>query len=548
MCGWIGRIRVSLDTHPLTAGLQSLARRGPDSSRRWQDPSGHVELLHARLAIVDTDARAHQPFSAPAFGLTVAFNGELYNYQELKRELSNYPFQTDSDTEVILACYQRFGIEGFKRFRGMFTLCLVDETQRRVILARDAVGKKPLFLARWGSSVLFGSSLIALAQAHGASAKINQDALAYFWRKGFVHPAQSAFSDARPLLPGEVLSLDFSGKVIDQLSCAPDAGPRYNGESARDVERRLSNNVQPTALLSGGIDSTLIASIAQDICRERGQRLQTLSLRALIPLTNDDFYSRYAAYRLKTRQQMVSIPLRNTGERVVQAMQRLDEPVAIPAHFMLDQLVQAASAHGKILLSGDGGDEVFLGYGKPNDWWSDASKLEPGDAPMVTSGPELPNWMSAWAREACSNTLVGHMFVKADRASAEQGVELRCPLLDWDLMSYARSLPREILAPDQRAKVLLKNQLKGWPRWFLERPKIGFSYNLRILWRLSGFAGLREHVDATAQALFASELPLELHKPAREWSNAAIYANFLPAWKLLAYSCFLQRVNARPDV
>jgi asparagine synthase (glutamine-hydrolysing) len=557
MCGWIGRIRGANTSGDLQAGLQSLSRRGPDSAKHWHSANGQVELLHARLAIVDTDARAHQPFSASQIGLTLAFNGEIYNYASLKREFPNYPFRTESDTEIILACYQQHGIEGFKRFRGMFTLCLVDERRQHVILARDAIGKKPLYLARWNDELLFGSSLISLQQAFGKTPELNPDVNAYFWRKGFVHPAHSVLSGAQPLLPGQVMVFDFSGKLLSEHSCAPDDGPRYQGESAADVdarlhdllrqavERRLSNAVQPAALLSGGIDSTLIAAIAQDVCRARGQNLQTLSLRSLVPLMNDDFYSRYAANKLKTRSHMVSIPLRNTADRVLASMHRQDEPMAIPAHFMLDQLVHAASRYGKILLSGDGGDEVFLGYGKPSDWWSDPRTLSADDAPLVSSGPALPSWFSPWAQETSTNTLVGHMYAKADRASAEQGVELRCPLLDWDVVSYARSLPQAILAPDQRAKALLKNQLKQFPNWFLERPKIGFGYNLRWLWRLSGFAGLREHISADSQSLFAADVPSVLRQPASHWRSADIFANFLPAWKLLSYSLFLQRYRGR---
>ena len=140
--------------------------------------------------------------------------------------------------------------------------------------------------------------------------------------------------------------------------------------------------------------------------------------------------------------------------------------------------------------------------------------------------------------------LVGHGFAKVDRATAEQAVEMRCPLLDWDVMSYARSLPFESLAQAGRSKALLKAQLSGWPEWFLERPKLGFALNLRWLWSLSNFSGLRESIEPEATAMFDRWLPAGLRGEARCWKTRGILKNFQPAWRLLTWSCFLRRVRA----
>ncbi|MBX7221289.1 MAG: hypothetical protein K1Y36_15175 [Blastocatellia bacterium] len=559
MCGFIGRIQngpANRQRLPLTAGLPHLARRGPDSARVWQSNDERVELLHARLAIVDTDSRAHQPFRDENLGLTVVFNGELYNYHELRSELNGYEFRTTSDTEVILATYALQGIEGFRRFRGMFSLALADEKNGQVILARDPVGKKPLYLTNWNGDRLFGSSVFPLLAAHNQPVSLNVASAAYFWEKGFIYPAESVFADTKPLLPGQVLILDWNGREVAAADCTPRNTELYQGESWNEVEektrqlleqavaRRLTNSVQPTALLSGGIDSTVVTRFAEQISRREGMPpLQALSLRSLVPLMNDDFYSRYAARKIGTRQQMVGISLRNPGTAVIQAFARQDEPIAVASYFMLAQLVQAASVYGKILLTGDGGDEVFLGYGKPEDWNSatHGPTSVPGGPPLVPCGPALPGWMSPWAQETVTNTLVGHMFVKTDRAAAEQGVEIRCPLLDWDVMAYMRSLPFPLLTAGNRAKALLKAQLPGWPGWFLERPKIGFGYNLRWLWAARRFDALRENIDPEAQHLFESRLPSVLMKPARHWATRDIFNHFSTAWKLLAWSCFLQK-------
>jgi hypothetical protein len=135
------------------------------------------------------------------------------------------------------------------------------------------------------------------------------------------------------------------------------------------------------------------------------------------------------------------------------------------------------------------------------------------------------------------------MFAKSDRASAEQGVEMRCPLLDWALMCYVRSLPYEIAAGNGRLKPLLKSQLLQWPVWFLERRKLGFAYNLRWRWALSRFDGLRDSVKDEAVEIFGDLIPGELRRPARHWTTKTVISHFGEAWRLLVWSAFLDRVS-----
>ena len=147
-----------------------------------------------------------------------------------------------------------------------------------------------------------------------------------------------------------------------------------------------------------------------------------------------------------------------------------------------------------------------------------------------------------------TDSLVGHMLAKADRASAEQGVELRCPLLDWDLVSYARSLPFEILVHGGRMKALLKDQLIDWPQWFLERRKVGFTYNLRWLWGLSNYAGLREAVDDRTVDTFDLYLPKVLRRKPVHWRTIDIFRHFEAAWRLLSWSRFLVRFDSAQKI
>src|ERR1700687_5838810 len=171
MCGFIGKAGEP-NVEPgseLMRARPFLDRRGPDSVKLWRSRDRRTEILHARLAIVDLGWAAPQTLTDPETGNTVAFVGEIYNYPELRSRLSEYPFRTISDTEVLLAAYRRWGIECLSQLRGMYSLVIVNGNSGRTYLARDPIGKKPLFLATWAGKVFFGSSVFALVAASGSS-------------------------------------------------------------------------------------------------------------------------------------------------------------------------------------------------------------------------------------------------------------------------------------------------------------------------------------------------------------------------------------------
>ena len=328
----------------------------------------------------------------------------------------------------------------------------------------------------------------------------------------------------------------------------------YRGESAEEVNlqitrllkeavrRRLEYNPKPTVLLSGGIDSTLISKFARDICRKSSRPLEAITLRSLVPLTQDEAYARFAARRMNLGLRLVRLDLSDLPDAIAKAIDLQDEPLGMPAFFLLERLINALSSRSSIVLSGDGGDELFLGYGRAADWFV-KERVDRASQTQVNYGLEVSPWMSDWAKRTASEILVGHMLAKADRASAEQGIELRCPFLDGDLINYARSLPFEILVDGGQTKALLKKQLSDWPRWFLNRTKLGFAYNLRWHWALSDYSGLREMIDKTAIDTFSGYLPLRLRCAAHKWGLRDIFGNFEAVWRLLAWSAFLQRLK-----
>ena len=538
----------------LERGLPWIGRRGPDGHHVWSSADGNVSLLHCRLAIVDTDPRADQPFRDKNRGSP---SPSMEKFTIIGSSDGNFPtihFTSESDTEVIIAAYVAHGVDGFKQLSGMFAFVLVDEA-RDSLLVRDAVGKKPLFVRRAGGALLFGSSVLPLV-ACGGDVKLNCDVAQFYWMRGYVCPDASAIDNARPILPGEVLKLDWQGDEIGRQRCEPAPALVYQGEGVEEVRRniadllteavsrRLENNPDPVALLSGGVDSTVVTSVARDLVARSGRPkpLKVLTLRSLIPFSQDEFYARYAARRFGLRLEIVSPGKGRFFDAIARAFSVQDEPLGMPAYFLLHQMVEAAAQHGRVLLTGDGGDEVFLGYRPPADWRS--LNLPTGEeSPFVKVGPGPSDWMAPWARDVTGNTLLGHMFAKADRASAEQGVEMRCPLLDWALMCYLRSLPYEIAAGNGRTKPLLKSQLSRWPGWFLERRKLGFAFNLRWRWALTGFDGLRETVHDEAIERFGDLVPRELRRSPRGWTTRAILDHFGDAWRLFVWSAFLNRVS-----
>ncbi len=532
-------------------------RRGSDSQHYWRSVSGAVELIQARLAIVDPFARSDQPFKLPEYGLTVAFNGEVYNYEEIRLSLqTKHSFQTQSDTEVLLASYAQGGIEGIKDLRGMFSFAIVDERNQETVLVRDPVGKKPLYVGFWSGGAWFGSTLLAMAASAPTKPLINQSAIAHYFKRGFISPATSVLEGARPLRPGEVLVLDPLGKIKRKDHCRPKSIVYSFGDFEKTksellvqldkaVELRLHNNPNPVTLLSGGIDSTIIAS-------RLGQKtkFKALTLKSWTGWDSDEWYARYAARKIGCPLQPVALNYKDLASDVKWCADLQDEPLGMISFFPLCLLLRAAKEHGKMLLTGEGGDEVFLGYGKPTDWTDPEFEKDDYTEEEVSHwvGPDNPAWMSPWGRFTAGFSMLGHIFAKADRASAEQGVELRSPFLSYDHFSFLKQLPPNWIFDGDKPKGLLKSYLKdSFPDWYINRRKMGFPLRIRYAWGIRLYSGLRELVSEKSMEVSAAYLPKVLCQTPQKWSSFAIFRNFPEVWKALMWSQFQDRYDSLPQ-
>lgn len=483
MCGIYGSLAFNKEKKFGDPSLNSLRRRGPDSVGLWRD--GNVILGQTRLAVVDEKLSSDQPIVSG--DLVLVANGEIYNYKEI-RKLTGYRYSGTSDCEAILHVYNKLGIEGFSRLDGFYALALYDKKGKKIILHKDSVGKKPLYVLRDpGGGVLFGSSVTALAENYGKKLTVSRSQIQFYLREGFIHPRETIFNEIVPVLPGEIYEIDVrSGKIKTSFlkkECRGSVATR-DETIARDIENLLDEAVakrvrdldRPVLLFSGGIDSTAIATFML----RHNPRTQLVSIRQPLPFLHDEPYVRKASMILKVPVQFVNIFTPWFYKKLEEFISCLDQPLAAYGYYYLSALALKAKEYGKVLITGDGGDEVFYGYDSLDRWF--APENSPA-APEILVGPKPAAPLTPYGLRAISVGFLGPDFVKLDKATAEHQMEARCPYLDWDLMCYARRIPADFWLRHGETKYPLKQILRsrGFGPAFINRRKVGFSYPFRTL-------------------------------------------------------------------
>jgi asparagine synthase (glutamine-hydrolysing) len=379
LCGIVGPER--------RAGLEDLApmahtldHRGPDDFGTWRasfagpDGSAHaVGLGHTRLAVIDLSPLGHQPMSSADGLATVAYNGEIYNFRELRKELAEQGarFRSDSDTEVLVEGYRRLGLGLFERLVGMFGVALWDAPARRLVLARDRLGKKPLYYRLAAGVLSFASELRALRRHRSFEPRIDRTALGHFLRSGFVHGERSIYADVRRVLPGELVLFEdgrierrrFFDLLEPPVEPPPerfeDAVDRLEDLIGRAVERRLVADVPLGAFLSGGIDSSVVVALMQ----ERSARpVRTFSIGFREPEYDEAPYARRVARHLGTDHTELYVDREQAFATALSLPDLFDEPFADASAIPTALLSRLTRRHVTVSLSGDGGDELFGGY------------------------------------------------------------------------------------------------------------------------------------------------------------------------------------------
>lgn len=360
---------------------QCIAHRGPDDSGSWHDVEAGVALGFRRLSIIDLSAAGHQPMTSTSGRFTIVFNGEVYNYIELKVELEHAGARFDghSDTEVILAAFERWGVESaVKKFIGMFAIAAWDAQNRHLSLVRDRLGIKPLFYYHRPGLLTFGSELKALVAGPEFDRAIDESALDAFLRYLYVPAPQTIYRHARKVLPGHILTIDDVGGELPQSlaywsleeayaagrNAELDASDASVGAELRRllsdaVRLRMRSDVPMGALLSGGIDSSTVVALMQE---QSIQPTRTFSIG--FPGTPHD-ESRHAAavaHALGTAHTEMHVSGDDALAVIPQLADMFDEPFADPSQIPTFLVCKLAREHVTVALTGDGGDEVFAGY------------------------------------------------------------------------------------------------------------------------------------------------------------------------------------------
>jgi asparagine synthase (glutamine-hydrolysing) len=374
MCGIVGIVKFDFRETPEEARLKRmrdvLRHRGPDGEGLWFD--GPVGLGHRRLSIVDV-AGGHQPMANEDGGVWITYNGEIYNHAALRPglEAKGHRYQTRSDTETILHLYEEEGDACVERLQGMFAFALWDRKRERLLLARDRLGIKPLYYALSDRELLFASEIKAILAVMSGRPALNPSAIPEFLATRFLAGDETFFQGIRKLPPGHVFTWSrAAGPRRHRYWSLPtdtdssSAGLRERAADLRDrleatVRSHLMSDVPLGLFLSGGLDSTGLAALMAPMASDR---LRTFAVGFEDPASNELPFARMAARAVGAQHHEVVL----SADEFFRALPRLiwheDEPIAFPSSIALNAVSQLARSHVKVVLTGEGADELFLGY------------------------------------------------------------------------------------------------------------------------------------------------------------------------------------------
>jgi len=545
MCGICGEL--NFDGAPpelasIRRMLDRLERRGPDHEGSWSD--GALAFGHRRLSILDLSERSHQPMLDPALGLSVVFNGTIYNFRELRTQLEarGHRFFSTGDTEVILKAYAEWGGDCVRHFKGMFAIAVWDLRNRRLFLARDRMGIKPLYYSQDSKRLRFASNTQALLAAGGVDTAIDPLALHHHFTLHAVVPApRTLFKGIRKLPPAHTLTIEADGRShlarYWHLDAVRPSQPRSEQEwieaiheSLRlAVKRRLEiADVPVGVLLSGGLDSSLLVALLAE-SGVQGLKTFTVGFEDQPEEKGSEFeYSDPVAERYATEHHRFHIPNAEVLTRLPEAVDAMAEPMVGQDAVAFYLLSQQVSEHVKVVQSGQGADEVFGGY----FWYprmaeeTEGSRVErfrrhyfdrdhdefarmidpalvDGDHTGALIGelldaPGADTMLDAVLRLDVTTLIVDDPVKRVDNMTMAWGLEARVPFLDHELVELAAGMPPELKLRDG-GKYALRQIARGrLPDAVIDRPKGYFPVPALKYVRGEFLGFMREILDSRA--------------------------------------------------
>ena len=518
MCGIAGIVSFSPSLHPdsnrLAEMTRRLARRGPDGS--GISVQGRIGLGHRRLKIVDLSDRAQQPMIDPELGLSVVFNGCIYNHAELRQQLEEmgYRFFSSGDTEVIAKAYHAWGRDCVRYFNGMFALAVTERDSGKVMLARDRLGIKPLYLAHTPDRLAFASTLPALLAAGDIDTGIDSAGLNYYMSFHAVVPApHTILNGVKKLPPATIAEFDEDGNRTDSIYWSPDFN-ETGAEAARSqedweeellmtlnrsVSRRLTGDVPVGVLLSGGLDSSLITGLLA----EQGQKgLNTFSI-GFEDVNGEDgnefYYSDLVAKHFGTDHHRIFVDSRNLLERLPEVFAAQSEPMVSHDNIAFYLLSEVISKDIKVVQSGQGADEIFGGY----HWYPPLADSQQPASDYCTAfmdrdyaeycdavagrfhgGDKATDFVhTRFAEEGADDPidkalrldttvmLVDDPVKRVDNMTMAWGLEARVPFLDHEVVELAARIPSHLKVRDDGKYILKEAARRVIPGEVIDRPK-----------------------------------------------------------------------------
>ena len=519
MCGICGEFRLDgtqPDVIKLQAMMAVLAPRGPDDAGHYLE--GGLAFGHRRLAIIDLSARAHQPMVDSKLGLSLVFNGTIYNYRDLRGQLQRlgYEFVSDGDTEVILKAYHAWGERCSEHLEGMFAFAIWDSRAKTLFLSRDRLGIKPLYFAQTPQFFRFASNPQALlAGGPGIDTRLDTVALhAHFTLHAVVPAPRTILQGIRKLEPGTSLRIDQEGRTTSlrywQLQACRPAAPKTEGEwleaihaSLREAvnKRRLAADVPVGVLLSGGLDSSLLVALLAEAGDIEQLRTFSIGFEDIADERGSEFeYSDLVVARYPTQHQRYVIPNAEVLKRLPDAVAAMAEPMvaqdAVAFYLLSEQVAKSV----KVVQSGQGADEVFAGYfwyprmaqasGSPlsrfRQHYFDRDQDE--FLEMMQPAYQGPDTTSVWVEERLhaagadefldqvlrldvTALIVDDPVKRVDNMTMAWGLEARVPFLDHHLVELAAQMPPELKLREQGKYPLKAIARTLLPAAIIDRPK-----------------------------------------------------------------------------
>jgi len=425
MCGIAGFVSLKPHSYPdsvLVRMTEAIAHRGPDDTGAYRDT--FAALGHRRLSIIDLSAAGHQPMTSESGDLWAVYNGEIFNHAAIREKLEarGHVYHSRTDTETILHAYEEYGEASPTHFRGMFAYVIWDRRKRKLFCVRDRLGIKPFFYFWNGQEFVFGSEIKALLKHPSVSAGLEESLLGEHLAFGYASGERTLFRGIRQLMPGHALTLDADGGfAIRQYWDVPPPSasePRSEQDWLRECGQRLEETVRMRLMsdvplgmfLSGGVDSSLIAALIKGMVKGP---VQTFAVGYEESEFSELGYARQVAQLIGTEHHEVRLGMADFFNALPKLIWHEDQPIAWPSSVSLYFVSKLAAQQVKVVLTGEGSDELFGGYGRyhfylMNQRFLGAWKLLPGGVrKAIRDRVSTSSLLSATLRRKLSHTFVG---------------------------------------------------------------------------------------------------------------------------------------------